>query len=130
MLRDIAKENYSWGKYFHYLFFTYRCENMDARAFNDLLNEDTNKTMRSYEIEHIVPLNAIENGSLKQYGFETDDKFNSIKNYFGNLLVLEGGLNSKIKDGGAQVKKETYKKSKYLTIGALRMNFHLLAKNA
>lgn len=112
VLRDIAKENYSWGKYFHYLFFTYRCENMDARAFNDLLNEDTNKTMRSYEIEHIVPLNAIENGSLKQYGFETDDEFNSIKNYFGNLLVLEGGLNSKIKDGGTQVKKEAYKKSK------------------
>lgn len=112
VLRDIAKENYGRGKYFHYLFFTYRCENMDARAFNDLLNGDTSKTMRSYEIEHIVPLNAIENGSLKQYGFETDDEFNSIKNHFGNLLVLEGGLNSKIKDGGAQVKKEAYKKSK------------------
>lgn len=112
VLRDIARENYDWGKYFHYLFFTYRCENMDARAFNDLLNEDTNKTMQSYEIEHIVPLNAIENGSLKQYGFETDDEFNSIKNHFGNLLVLERGLNSKIKDGGAQVKKEAYKKSK------------------
>ncbi|GAB0173383.1 DUF262 domain-containing protein [Helicobacter trogontum] len=112
VLRDIARENYDWGKYFHYLFFAYRCENMDARAFNDLLNEDTNKTMQSYEIEHIVPLNAIENGSLKQYGFETDDEFNSVKNYFGNLLVLEGGLNSKMKDGGAQVKKEAYKKSK------------------
>lgn len=112
VLRDIARENYDWGKYFHYLFFAYRCENMDARAFNDLLNEDTNKTMQSYEIEHIVPLNAIENGSLKQYGFETDNEFNSVKNYFGNLLVLEGGLNSKMKDGGAQVKKEAYKKSK------------------
>lgn len=112
VLRDIARENYDWGKYFHYLFFAYRCENMDARAFNDLLNEDTNKTMQSYEIEHIVPLNAIENGSLKQYGFETDDEFNSVKNYFGNLLILEGGLNSKMKDGGAQVKKEAYKKSK------------------
>lgn len=112
VLRDIARENYDWGKYFHYLFFAYRCENMDARAFNDLLNGDTNKTMQSYEIEHIVPLNAIENGSLKQYGFETDDEFNSVKNYFGNLLILEGGLNSKMKDGGAQVKKEAYKKSK------------------
>lgn len=112
VLRDITRENYDWGKYFHYLFFAYRCENMDARAFNDLLNEDTNKTMQSYEIEHIVPLNAIENGSLKQYGFETDDEFNSVKNYFGNLLILEGGLNSKMKDGGAQVKKEAYKKSK------------------
>ena len=73
VLRDIARENYDWGKYFHYLFFVYRCENMDAGAFNDLLNEDTNKTMQSYEIEHIVPLNAINNGSLKQYGFETDE---------------------------------------------------------
>ena len=112
VLRDIARENYDWGKYFHYLFFAYRCENMDARDFNDLLNEDTNKTMQSYDIEHIVPLNAIENGSLKQYGFETDEEFDGIKNYFGNLLVLEGRLNSGILDGGAQVKKEAYKKSK------------------
>ena len=112
VLRDIARENYDWGKYFHYLFFVYRCENMDARAFNDLLNEDTNKTMQSYEIEHIVPLNAINNGSLKQYGFETDEEFDDIKNYFGNLLVLESRLNSGILDGGAQVKKEAYKKSK------------------
>ena len=112
VLRDIARENYDWGKYFHYLFFVYRCENMDAGAFNDLLNEDTNKTMQSYEIEHIVPLNAINNGSLKQYGFETDEEFDDIKNYFGNLLVLEGRLNSGILDGGAQVKKEAYKKSK------------------
>lgn len=85
---------------------------MDAGAFNDLLNEDTNKTMQSYEIEHIVPLNAINNGSLKQYGFETDEEFDDIKNYFGNLLVLEGRLNSGILDGGVQVKKEAYKKSK------------------
>lgn len=114
VLRDIAREHSTWGKYFHYLFFTYRCENMDAREFNDLLGGDENKaiTIQSYEIEHIVPLNAIENGSLKQYGFETDDEFNSIKNYFGNLLVLEGILNSGILDGGAQVKKEAYKKSK------------------
>lgn len=112
VLRDIARENYDWGKYFHYLFFVYRCENMDAGAFNDLLNEDTNKTMQSYEIEHIVPLNAINNGSLKQYGFETDEEFDDIKNYFGNLLVLEGRLNSGILDGGVQVKKEAYKKSK------------------
>ena len=112
VLRDIARENYDWGKYFHYLFFAYRCENMDARDFNDLLNEDTNKTMQSYDIEHIVPLNAINNGSLKQYGFETDEEFEGIKNYFGNLLVLEKNLNGGIKDGGVQVKKEAYKKSK------------------
>lgn len=112
VLRDIARENYDWGKYFHYLFFAYRCENMDARDFNDLLNEDTNKTMQSYDIEHIVPLNAINNGSLKQYGFETDEEFDGIKNYFGNLLVLEKNLNGGIKDGGVQVKKEAYKKSK------------------
>lgn len=110
VLRDIANNNYDWGTYFHYFFFTYRCNNMDINALNYLLEES--KTMQSYEIEHIIPLNASENGSLEQYGFVNSDEFDNIKNDFGNLLVLEGNLNSKIKDGGTQIKKEAYKESK------------------
>lgn len=117
VLRDIARDGYSWGKYFRYLFFAYRCDDMDARAFNDLLSsdeedgKDNKKTMQPYDIEHIVPLNAIENGSLRQYGFDTTDDFDGIKDDFGNLLVLESKLNRKIRDGGAQIKKEAYKDS-------------------
>ena len=117
VLRDITRDHYNW-KCFHYFFFAYRCDDMDARAFNDLLSsdeedgKDNKKTMQPYDIEHIVPLNAIENGSLRQYGFDTTDDFDGIKDDFGNLLVLESKLNRKIRDGGAQIKKEAYKDSK------------------
>lgn len=118
VLRDITRDHYNW-KCFHYFFFAYRCDDMDARAFNDLLssdeeddNGDSNKTMQPYDIEHIVPLNAIENGSLQQYGFDNASEFDVIKDDFGNLLVLESKLNRKIRDGGAQIKKEAYKDSK------------------
>ncbi|ETD25732.1 DUF262 domain-containing protein [Helicobacter canis] len=117
VLRDITRDHYNW-KCFHYFFFAYRCDDMDARAFNDLLSsdeedgKDNKKTMQPYDIEHIVPLNAIENGSLRQYGFDTADDFDGIKDSFGNLLVLESKLNRKIRDGGAQIKKEAYKDSK------------------
>lgn len=117
VLRDITRDHYNW-KCFHYFFFAYRCDDMDARAFNDLLSsdeedgKDNKKTMQPYDIEHIVPLNAIENGSLRQYGFDTADDFGGIKDSFGNLLVLESKLNRKIRDGGAQIKKEAYKDSK------------------
>ena len=116
-LRDITRDHYNW-KCFHYFFFAYRCDDMDARAFNDLLSsdeendKDNKKTMQPYDIEHIVPLNAIENGSLRQYGFDTADDFGGIKDSFGNLLVLESRLNRKIRDGGAQIKKEAYRDSK------------------
>lgn len=117
VLRDITRDHYNW-KCFHYFFFAYRCDDMDARAFNDLLSsdeendKDNKKTMQPYDIEHIVPLNANENGSLRQYGFDTADDFDGIKDSFGNLLVLESKLNRKIRDGGAQIKKEAYKDSK------------------
>lgn len=119
VLRDIARDNYNWGKYFRYLFFAYRCDDMDARAFNDLLssddeddNGDSNKTMQPYDMEHIVPLNVVENGALERYGFDNANEFNAIKDDFGNLLILESKLNRKIRDGGAQIKKEAYKDSK------------------
>lgn len=119
VLRDIARDNYNWGKYFRYLFFAYRCDDMDARAFNDLLssddeddNGDSSKTMQPYDMEHIVPLNVVENEALERYGFDNANEFNAIKDDFGNLLVLESKLNRKIRDGGAQIKKEAYKDSK------------------
>lgn len=119
VLRDIARDNYNWGKYFRYLFFAYRCDDMDARAFNDLLssddeddNGDSSKTMQPYDMEHIVPLNVVENGALERYGFDNTNEFDVIKDDFGNLLVLESKLNRKIRDGGAQIKKEAYKDSK------------------
>lgn len=97
-----------WGKYFHYVFLTYRCSDMDFKAFENLIKET--KTYKQ-EIEHIIPQNAPENGSLEQYGFKDEDEFNVLKDSFGNLLVLESSLNSKARDGGPATKQGIYKES-------------------
>ncbi len=106
-INDIAWNNFDWGKYFHYMFLTYHSKNIDIEAFKKLLGDK----VYSMSIEHIVPQNAIENGSLEQYGFKSDEEFNSLKHTFGNLLVLEKGLNSECSDKGLPQKQEIYKKS-------------------
>lgn len=104
---EIAVNNYNWGKYFHYMFLVYHSKNMDIESYWELLGEKA----YSQTIEHIVPQNAEENGSLKQYGFKDKEEFNSFKDTFGNLLVLEGNLNSANKDYGLAKKQENYKES-------------------
>lgn len=108
-LDEISMDNYEWGKYFHYMFFTYR-HDMQIKDFWNLIDEKQ-KTY-ALTIEHIVPQNAAENGSLEQYGFKDEFEFNGIKNSFGNLLPLESALNSKSKDYGLAKKQENYRKSK------------------
>ena len=105
---EIAYENYDWGKYFHYLFFNYRCQKMDIGSFVNLLGDKT----YSYSIEHIVSQNVIDNGSLEQYAFKNEDEFVNLRDSFGNLLVLEQNLNSSNSDAGLAKKQENYKKSK------------------
>lgn len=103
----IDKDNYNWGKYYHYLFLTYHSKNMDIGAFHKLIE----KKVYSMSIEHIVPQNAINNGSLGQYGFKDEDDFSHFEHTFGNLLVLEPSLNSANKDYGIARRQENYKKS-------------------
>lgn len=106
---QLAYQNYDWGKYFHYLFLQYHCENMDIESFIKLLGD---KKTYNYSIEHIVPKNTTENGTLVQYGFESKSDFDSLVDSFGNLLVLETELNSSNSDAGLAKKQENYKKSK------------------
>lgn len=107
LIEYIAEKNYERGKYFHYIFLTYHSKNMDIADFKKLVKEKT----YAMSIEHIVPQNAPENGSLHQYGFENEADFNIFKNTFGNLLVLESSLNSENKDYGQATRQENYKKS-------------------
>ena len=80
---------------------------------DDYLNliEKDKKTI-NIDIEHIIPTNALENGSLENYKFLNEDDFNTIKNTFGNLLVLESSLNRACQDFSLIKKQEYYKKSK------------------
>lgn len=107
-LNKIALKNFTWGKYFHYLFLTYHSENLSVGDFKDILE---NKKTYDMSIEHIIPQNAVENGSLRDYKFESSDEFSELKNTFGNLLVLENNLNAKCKDSGLAKKQEIYKES-------------------
>lgn len=108
VINVIALGNFEWKKYFHYMFLTYHSENMDIGSYWKLLGEKK----YSQTIEHIVPQNAEENGSLKQYGFKDKEEFDGLKNTFGNLLVLEGALNTANLDCGLAKKQENYRKSK------------------
>lgn len=111
---------YERGKYFHYLFLTYRADCMDIDDLMSLL-EIKNKTY-SMTIEHIIPQNAKEDGSLKRYGFITKGKdeneiedqegFEIYKNSFGNLIVLESNINKGLQDKGLAEKQVEYKESK------------------
>ncbi|AWI34092.1 DUF262 domain-containing protein [Helicobacter apodemus] len=104
---EVAINNFDWKKYFHYMFLTYHSKNMDIKTFEKLLGGK----VYSMSIEHIVPQNAIENGSLQQYGFKDREEFDVLKNTFGNLLVLESNLNSANKDYGLAKKQENYRNS-------------------
>lgn len=108
-------DNYSergwWNKYFHYLFLTYRSQTskMDIADFWNLI--DTKNKTYSLTIEHIISQN-VEEHSLDKYGFKDEDDFRLLKDTFGNLLALEGTLNSGALDAGLAKKQDMYKKSR------------------
>ena len=109
-INELAKDNYDWGKNFKFMFFTYRCKDMRINDYLNLIEKD--KKTINIDIEHIIPANALENGSLENYKILNEDDFNTIKNTFGNLLVLESNLNRACQDFSLIKKQEYYKKSK------------------
>ncbi len=86
---------------------TFHSENLNIENFKSYLGDKK----YNMSIEHIVAQNAIENGSLEQYGFESSEEFAWLKNTFGNLLVIEKALNSQCSDAGLAKKQDIYKKS-------------------
>lgn len=99
---------YEWGRYFHYLFLTYRADCMNIDNLLSLLGD----TGYSMTIEHIISQNTIENEMFKNYGFDNEDDFKDYRDSFGNLLVLEKSINSELQDKVLVEKQEGYKKSK------------------
>ncbi len=118
---DIYRDNYGWGKYFHYMFLSYHAKDMEINDFWELVK---NKTFNN-QIEHIIPQNATDNGLLEKFGFKDESEYEGLKNTFGNLLSLEGGLNSAAQDKDLIGKRGEYKKSSvsYNRIFAQRENF-------
>ena len=111
-LETKINNSYKWGDSFHYLFFTYHQDNISLSDCRNILEQDKKLKLFPIEIEHIVPQNATENGSLEQYGFIDATEFDNLKDTFGNLLSLEASLNREASDKTPVGKQSIYERSK------------------
>ena len=106
-LSVIERDNFDWKKCFHYLFLTYREKDKGIDYLIKLLGEKT----YAMQIEHIISQNTEKTLDYKKYGFTDLDDFDNYKNSFGNLIPLEGSINSSISDKSLAGKQDEYKKS-------------------
>lgn len=107
-LDDIERDNFDWKKCFHYLFLTYREKDISIDNLIKLLGDGKTYAM---QIEHIISQNTEKTLDYKKYGFDDLNDFDDYKNSFGNLIPLEGSINSSINDKSLAHKQDEYKKS-------------------
>ena len=107
-LNQIERYNFDWKKCFHYLFLTYREKNISIDNLMKILGDSKTYSM---QIEHIISQNTEKTLDYKKYGFADLDDFETYKNSFGNLIPLEGSINSSINDKSLAHKQDEYKKS-------------------
>ncbi|GAA8838816.1 hypothetical protein BTM161_02090 [Helicobacter pylori] len=68
----------------------------------------------SQDIEHIIPINLLEqrfNNKSRDLGFEDKEDLRAYIDTYGNLISLEGPLNSRASDKDLYGKDEIYKSS-------------------
>ncbi len=68
----------------------------------------------SQDIEHIIPINLLEqrsNNKIKDLGFKDKKDLEDYINTYGNLISLENSLNRKASDKDLYGKDEIYKNS-------------------
>ncbi|TQR33076.1 hypothetical protein DMB92_03710 [Campylobacter sp. MIT 99-7217] len=103
--------NNAWnGRYTHYVFFEQNCKDLSIERLKKLIE----KKEINQQIEHIIPKNLLEKGdeqALKKLGFEDINDFGNFLNSYGNILSLEGSLNTKASDKDLIAKAEVYEKS-------------------
>ncbi|MCI7446479.1 DUF262 domain-containing HNH endonuclease family protein [Campylobacter sp.] len=107
-LNQIERYNFDWKKCFHYLFLTYREKNISIDNLMKILGDSKTYSM---QIEHIISQNTEKTLDYEKYGFDDLDDFETYKNSFGNLIPLEGSINSSINDKSLAHKQDEYKKS-------------------
>ena len=107
-LNQIERYNFDWKKCFHYLFLTYREKNISIDNLMKILGDSKTYAM---QIEHIISQNTEKTLDYKKYGFDDLNDFDNYKNSLGNLIPLEGSINSSINDKSLAHKQDEYKKS-------------------
>ncbi len=115
---DIDIESASWklvknafdSSCFHYIFFERNCQEMGLADLKKLIR---GKQLSQQE-EHIIPINLLELDNeieIQKLGFEDETDLEDYIDTYGNLISLEGPLNSQADDKDLYGKDEIYKKS-------------------
>ncbi|GAA7651327.1 DUF262 domain-containing protein [Helicobacter pylori] len=103
-------KNASNSSCFHYIFFEKNCQEMGLADLKKLIREK----QFSQEKEHIIPNNLLELDNeieIQKLGFEGKTDLEYYINTCGNLISLEGPLNSQASDKDLYGKDEIYKSS-------------------
>ncbi len=95
---------------FHYVFFEKNCQEMGLVDLKKLIREK----QFSQQKEHIIPINLLELDNeieIQKLGFEDKKDLDDYIGTYGNLISLEGPLNSQASDKDLYGKDEIYKSS-------------------
>ncbi|UOR70449.1 DUF262 domain-containing protein [Helicobacter pylori] len=95
---------------FHYVFFEKNCQEMGIVDLKKLIRGK----QFSQEKEHIIPINLLELDNeieIQKLGFEDKKDLEDYIHTYGNLISLEGQLNSQASDKDLYGKDEIYKNS-------------------
>ncbi|GAA9455756.1 hypothetical protein UBN111_00620 [Helicobacter pylori] len=95
---------------FHYVFFEKNCQEMGLADLKKLIPEK----QFSQDTEHIIPNNLLELDNeieIQKLGFEDKTDLEDYIDTYGNLISLEGRLNSQARDKDLYGKDEIYKSS-------------------
>ncbi len=96
--------NASDSSCFHYIFFEKNCQEMGLSDLKKLILEK----------EHIIPNNLLKLDNeieIQKFGFEGKEDLRAYIDTYGNLISLEGPLNSQASDKDLYGKDEIYKNS-------------------
>ncbi len=115
---DIEIESASWElvknvpdlSCFHYVFFEKNCQEMGLVDLKKLIREK----QFSQQEEHIIPINLLKLDNeieIQKLGFEGKKDLEDYIHTYGNLISLEGSLNSQARDKDLYGKDEIYKNS-------------------
>ncbi|GAA8128361.1 hypothetical protein HpBT112_01640 [Helicobacter pylori] len=102
--------NASNSSCFHYVFFEKNCQEMGFADLKKLIREK----QFSQEKEHIIPINLLELDNeieIQKLDFEGRKDLEYYIDTYGNLISLEGPLNSQASDKDLYGKDEIYKSS-------------------
>ncbi|GAA7125072.1 hypothetical protein Kyoto62A_03790 [Helicobacter pylori] len=95
---------------FHYVFFEKNCQEMGLADLKKLIREK----QLSQQKEHIIPINLLKLDNeieIQKLGFKDKKDLEDYIDTYGNLISLEGPLNSQASDKDLYGKDEIYKSS-------------------